>query len=54
MMHVPHKIVCNFVLNLQHIYAPLRRKPPFARNEQVRLYVLEKSWNSYNYERIAT
>jgi len=22
MMHVPHQMVCTFVLNLQHIYAP--------------------------------
>ena len=29
-------------------------KQPFTPNEQVRLFVLEKSWNSYNYERIAT
>jgi len=52
MIHVPHQIVCTFVLNLQHIYAPQRLKPPFARNDQVRLYVHEKSWNSCNYERI--
>jgi len=28
--------------------------PQFARNDHVRLYVLEKYWNSYNYDRIAT
>jgi hypothetical protein len=41
MIHVPHQILCIFVLNIQHIYAPQRLKPPFARNDQVRLYVLE-------------
>jgi len=54
MNHVPHQIVCTFVFNLQHIYAPQRLKPPFSRNDQVRLYVLEKPWNSCNYERIAS
>jgi len=43
MIYVPHLIVCTFVLNIQHIYAPQRLKPPFARNDHVRLYVLEKS-----------
>jgi len=39
MIHIPHQIRCTFVLNLQHIYAPQRLNPPFARNDQVRLYV---------------
>ena len=43
MMHVPHQIMFTFVLNLQHIYAVSRLKPPFARNDQIRLFVLEKS-----------
>jgi len=42
MIHVPHQIFCTFVLNIQDIYAPQRLKPPFARNDQVRIYVLEK------------
>ena len=41
MIHLPHQIFCTFVLNIQHIYAPQRLKPPFARNDQDRLYVLE-------------
>jgi len=43
MMHVPHQIIFPLVLNLQHIYSPSRLKPPFSRNDQIRLFVLEKS-----------
>jgi len=43
MMQVPHQIVCTFVHNLQHIYAPKIMKQLFTRNDQVRLFVLEKS-----------
>ena len=43
MIHVPRQIFCTYVLNIQHINAPQRLKPPDARNEQVRIYVLEKS-----------
>jgi len=41
MMQVPHQIMFTFLLNLQHIYAPSSLKPPFARNDQIRLFVLE-------------
>jgi len=50
---VPHQVVCTFVLNIPHIYAPQRLKQPFARNDKIRLFVLEKSRNSYYYERKA-
>jgi len=51
---VPNQIIDTFVLNLKLIYAKKRLKPPFERNDQVRILLLEKSWNSYTYERIAT
>jgi len=52
-IHVPNQIIGTFVLNLQQIYAQLRLKPPFARNYEIRLFIFQKSWNSYTYERIA-
>jgi len=53
-MHVPLKILCTFVFKHKHIYADKRLKPPDAREDLIRLFVLEKSWTSNNYERKAT
>jgi len=53
-IHVPNQIIGTFVPNLQFIHAKYRLKPPFARKDQIRIFLLEKSLHSYTYERIAT
>jgi len=35
-------MIGTFVLKLQHVYAEHTLKPPFARNDEIRLFVLEK------------
>ena len=46
--------LCSFVFKHKNIYAEKRLNPPIARKDQLRLFVLEKSLKSYNYERKAT
>jgi len=53
-MNVPLQILCSFVFKHKNIYAEKRLKPPIARKDQIRLFVLEKSLKLYNYERKAT
>jgi len=43
---VPIQIIGTFVIKLQHFYAEKRLKTPFARNDQIRIFVLEGTWYS--------